>query len=95
MFQSPCGEMLFRRRWFWAVVATVAIAVNHLAGAYAIVSVPASLSLAIIWPEWTQTVLLTLITAVCCIAVPVIMLALIVCIIAGPALSAFEELYSE
>ncbi len=95
MFQSPCGEMLFRRRWFWSVLATVAVAVNHLAGAYAIVSVPTSQSLAVFWPEWTQPVLMTLTTAVCCLSVPVIVLALIVCIIAGPALSAFDELYSE
>lgn len=95
MFQSPCGEIPFRRRWFWAVLATVAIAVNHLAGAYAVISVPASQSMAIIWPEWTQPVLMTAITAVCCLAVPVIVLTLIVCIIAGPALRAFDNLYSE
>jgi len=95
MFQSPCGGMLFRRRWFWAVLAMVAIAVNHLAGAYVSVSVPVSQLLAIFWAEWTQPVLMTLITAVCCLAVPVTVLALIVCIIAGPALSAFDELYSE
>jgi len=95
MFRSPCGEMFFRRRWFWAVLATVAVAVNHLGGAYASVSVPASQSLAIFWPEWTQPVLMTLITAVCCLAVPVIVLGLIVCIVAGPAFRAFDELYSE
>ena len=95
MFRSPCGEILFRRRWFWAVLATVAVAVNHLGGAYASVSVPASQSLSIFWPEWTQPALMTLITAVWCLAVPVIVLGLIVSIIAGPALSAFDELYSE
>lgn len=95
MFQSPCGEMLFRRRWFGAALASVAIAVNHLAGAYSVISVPLSRTLAIFWPEWIQPVLMVLATASCCFAVPVIMFALILCIIAGPALSAFEELYSE
>lgn len=95
MFQSPCGEMLFRRCWFGAVLATVAVAVNHLAGAYAVISVPQSRSLAIFWPEWTQPVLMVLVTASCCFVLPVIIFALILCIIAGPALSAFEELYSE
>ncbi len=95
MFQSPCGEMRFRRRWFGAVLATVAVAVNHLAGAYVVISVPLSRSLAVFWPEWIQPVLMVLVTAVCCLVVPVIMFALILCIIADPAISAFEELYSE
>lgn len=95
MFQSPCGEMRFRRRWFGAAFASVAVAVNHLAGAYSVISVSLSPSLAIFWPEWIQPVLMVLITAFCCFAVPVIMFALILYIIAGPALSAFEELYSE
>lgn len=95
MFQSPCGETLTRSAWAKAVVGLVAVAINNLAGGYVLLVVSLSHRLAIFWPEWTQPLLAVSMVAVLGVAVPLTAITLLLSIIAGPALKAFNELYSE
>jgi hypothetical protein len=94
MLQSPCGDAVARQRWAWTTVGVMAVAINNLASGYLHFTTPVARMVGIIRPEITQPCLALLITVVCCVAVPMAVLGLVFSIIAGPALKAFDELYS-
>ena len=94
MFQSPCGNVAARSRWALATVGLMAVAMNNLSCGYAVLAIPVAKTVAVFYPELTFPILTLTISTLLCIAVPLTILALLLCIIAGPALKAFDELYS-
>jgi len=94
MFQSPCGDTASRSRWAFATIGVMAVAINNLASGYAHIVVPVSRTAAVFRPDMLQPILALLVAAVFCVAVPLAVLGLLLSIIAGPVLRAFDGLYS-
>ena len=94
MFQSPCGNATVRPRWAFTTIGVMAVAINNLASGYFHITMPISRKFAVVRPEMMQSALAVLATAAFCVVVPMAVLGLLLCIIAGPSLRAFDELYS-
>ncbi len=94
MFQSPCGDTVTRSQWALTTIGFMAVAINNLASGYAHIVVPVSQTVAVFRPDVLQPIIALLVAALLCVAVPLAILGLLLSIIAGPTLKAFDELYS-